>query len=124
MKKNAESEYKFKYTKLSNNPHLHPIVEEISKEFNISKMEVAYYIEYFFKWQKQALDNLESYSFMWNFFGNIQIDNKDIIQNWDKFKHEQQQKLNHLKSSLSKHQERRKINQLTNLKSKENGENE
>lgn len=49
------------------------VIKEISRELNMSESQVRHAIQHFFKWQREAFNELKYTKYLWNYFGTFTI---------------------------------------------------
>lgn len=52
------------------------VIAEVAQELGISEEKVSASISHFFKWQRNAFNNLDYTSYLWNYFGTFTVMDK------------------------------------------------
>ena len=70
------------------------VIKEVADELNLKEGQVKYIIQHFFKWQREAFNDLEYSQYLWNYFGTFSIipDRYSKYINSEKYKKQQIQK--------------------------------
>lgn len=78
------------------------VIDELSEELGLTKTKIKHATQHFFGWQRQAFENLEYESYLWNYFGTFKI----IPKKHKEYKNKQLTKTNKTDKNNGKKEEK------------------